>query len=338
VIHESLLSSWPRLVGWRTQDADAARLRDEVRHAARQWDEHERTDDYLWSGRAYREFALWQESYPGGLTEIEDAFASAMTSLATRRRRRRRVAAVAALIVFASVAAIFAGLWRRSVLETRRAEAQKLLALGQVELESFPTAALAWARASLGLADTREGRFLALKALANGPVARVLWFDNESEGQAHEALFSPNGEWAAFRGFNRLKVRHRERGPTRIIDTLPSLGFTNFHPFFDATGTRLGVWRPNRETGMVEIRTYEVPGFARTGFVEEPIRKGSTLAKTKRGFFRFDRNEGRVEIWRCPFDGQWGYVESIDDCSGRPYVDPRGEWMVCRRGHDLFMH
>ena len=39
VIHEALLSAWPRLVGWRRDDSEGARLRDQVRAAARQWDD-----------------------------------------------------------------------------------------------------------------------------------------------------------------------------------------------------------------------------------------------------------------------------------------------------------
>jgi len=130
IIHESLLANWPRLVRWQTQDADAVQLRDQLRQAARTWDERERPEDLLWTGSAYHEFASWRERYPGGLSEIEEGFAAAMTSFATRRRRRRRLAAVAAVIVFAVASLVFAGLWRRSVEETRRAEASKLLTLG----------------------------------------------------------------------------------------------------------------------------------------------------------------------------------------------------------------
>ena len=69
VAHESLLSSWPRLVGWQTQDADSARLRDELRQAAKAWAEHDRPVDWLWTGAQYREFASWRERYPGGLQQ-----------------------------------------------------------------------------------------------------------------------------------------------------------------------------------------------------------------------------------------------------------------------------
>jgi hypothetical protein len=139
IIHESLLANWPRLVRWQTQDQAGARLRDELRQSAQSWHERGRHDDRLWTGTAYREFALWRERYPGGLTEIEEHFAAAMTSFATRRRRHRRLAAVATVIVFAVVATVFAGLWRRSVEETRRAEASKLLTLGHVTLSDERT-------------------------------------------------------------------------------------------------------------------------------------------------------------------------------------------------------
>jgi len=171
IIHESLLANWPRLVRWQTQDADAVQLRDQLRQAARTWDERGRPQDLLWTGSAYHEFASWRERYPGGLSEIEEDFGAAMTSFATRRRRRRRLAAVAAVIIFAVVAAVFAGLWRRSVKETRRAEASKLLTLGHVALSDERTRALAYAIASLEFADTPEARRLALKALWAGPPA-----------------------------------------------------------------------------------------------------------------------------------------------------------------------
>ena len=61
----------------RPRTPTRAQLRDQLRQAARTWDEHDRSDDLLWTGTAYREFAVWRERYPGGLTE-------------TRRGLRRR--------------------------------------------------------------------------------------------------------------------------------------------------------------------------------------------------------------------------------------------------------
>ena len=61
VVHESLLKAWPRLVWWQTQDEEGAVLRDQLKQAAHLWDEKGRTDDLLWTGTAYQEFAPWRD-------------------------------------------------------------------------------------------------------------------------------------------------------------------------------------------------------------------------------------------------------------------------------------
>ena len=62
---------------------------------------------------------------------------------------------------------------QQAIAEANRAEAQKLITLGQLELqhptESDPTKSLSYALASLVLADTEEARLLALKALWKRP-------------------------------------------------------------------------------------------------------------------------------------------------------------------------
>jgi hypothetical protein len=63
------------------------------------------------------------------------------------------------MVVLVAVATAFSLLWRRSVQETCRAEGRKLIALGRVELDRNPPAALAFARASLEVVDsTMPGR------------------------------------------------------------------------------------------------------------------------------------------------------------------------------------
>jgi hypothetical protein len=207
IVHESLLAAWPRLVRWQTQDADAAQLRDQLRQAAHIWNEHDRLDDLLWTGSAYREFAVWRERYPGGLSEAEVGFAAAMTSLATRRRKRRRIAAAVVTVFLVAVAVVLGTLWRQSVRETLRAEAAKLLALAEVQIETDPTEALAYAIASLDLADTNEGRVFTMRALSAGPPLRALVVgDTGLRGSFKQPVFSPNGRWLALTGFNNEYV------------------------------------------------------------------------------------------------------------------------------------
>jgi len=165
---------------------------------------------------------LWRARYPGGLTGTEEAFAAAMTSLASRRRRRRRMAAVSAFAVLLIVIAVVGNFWRQSVLETRRAEAQKLLALGELALEADPTEAFAWAQASLGLIDTHEGRLFALRVLSKSPIARYL--EDGDEDVTFGAAFSPDGEWVTLKGRVNIRAFRRSGGPAVFTDTFPTGG------------------------------------------------------------------------------------------------------------------
>jgi len=198
IVHESLLERWPRLAGWRTQDADAGRLRDELRQAARTWDEHDRSDDLLWTGSTFHELSLWREKYPGRLSELERAFVDASAAHAARRRRRRRAVVTASFLAVAVVAASFAGLWRSSVAQSRRATAQLLLSLARQDRETWdqPARALAYATASLAMADTRPGRELALQSALQEPLPFMT-----HRSVTVNATFSPDGRWLAASDF-----------------------------------------------------------------------------------------------------------------------------------------
>ena len=181
VVHESLLSAWPRLVRWQAQDEEGALLRDQLKQAAHLWEDKGRPADLLWTGTSYREFELWRERYAGSLTVIEEDFARAMAERA-QRRKRRLTAGVASVIVALSGIAIAIGISRHQTARARdeargealRAEAGKLLALARTEIDRYPTAALAYVRKSLELTDTPEARRFAVEVLWRGPVARIL--------------------------------------------------------------------------------------------------------------------------------------------------------------------
>ncbi len=318
IVHESLLTSWPRLIRWRKQDVDAAGLHDEVRHAARRWDEHGRTEDYLWSGQMFREFVVWREGYPGGLTKLEDEFAAAMASLAAKQKRDFRLLCAAALIVSVLLATVFSLLWRRSAEDARRAEAQELLALGSSELETNPTAALAWARASLHVSDTSKGRRFALEALMRGPIARFLCLA-PGPGVVHGMAFSPDGEWAAFGGWEKLRICRRSGGPALVADTFPARKWAAVWPFFDDSGDRLGAFQYG------EIRTYGVPGFAENSRSRLDPPSWWAPVQTDRGVLvssRVGDNE-RIELWH--FDSPSENLKVIPPFLAGDF-DAAGEW------------
>ena len=227
IVHESLLTHWPRLVRWRTQDADGAQLRDQLRQTAHLWDERGRPDDLLWTGTSYLDYRAWRARYAGGLSALEEEFAQAMTALANRRRRRRRIAVAAVVAALAVGLGVVGVLWTRSEAARRqadaealRAEASKLLALGQAELERNPTAALAYATKSLELADTEEARRFAVRVLQDGPTAFVALAGKQETG-LFVVAFSPNGEWLVEGDLSKTVLRRRDGGETVVLGAEP---------------------------------------------------------------------------------------------------------------------
>ena len=101
IIHEALLTSWPRLVGWQQEDAESARMRHQLRAAARQWDERGRGKGLLWRDEALMEYRLWRARSKSHLTETEEAFAAASLSEEVRSRRVKRLAVTAAFLALA---------------------------------------------------------------------------------------------------------------------------------------------------------------------------------------------------------------------------------------------
>jgi serine/threonine protein kinase/WD40 repeat protein len=247
ILHESLLKAWPRLLRWQTQDADGAQLRDQLRQAARLWQERGRTEDLLWTGASFLDYRVWRERYPGGLSSVEADFAQSMAALASRKRRRKLIAAAAIFAGLTVGLVVTAVLWRqskaktrRAEVQTRRAEASKLLALGQLEFARYPTGALAYAIKSLELSDTTEARYFALRALQSAPVATQVELplrDHLSDGEVATLAFSPNGDSLAVGGLWNTQILHRDGRKSFVLPDK----YTSGHAVIDVgfSGDRL---------------------------------------------------------------------------------------------------
>ena len=138
VIHEALLGAWPRLVEWRREDADGVRLRDQLRAAARQWEERKRPSGLLWRDEALAEYRIWRARYPGAVTASEDQFGSASIAVSERLQRRRRNLLAGAFTVLAIGLAAMYGLRQQAVANavaarTSAAEARDRLVHGYLE-------------------------------------------------------------------------------------------------------------------------------------------------------------------------------------------------------------
>src|SRR5262249_59326978 len=59
IVHEALIAAWPRAQEWLREDADSVRMRDQVRSAARQWDERGRARGLLWRDEPLAELERW---------------------------------------------------------------------------------------------------------------------------------------------------------------------------------------------------------------------------------------------------------------------------------------
>src|SRR5207253_3054685 len=115
----------------RREDAEGARLRDQLRAAAKQWDERGRPAGLLWRDDALAEYELWRARYPGSLGEREEAFAAASLAQAARARRRRRSAIAAGFVALTVGLATVGAFYQRA--RAARARTTQELATSFVE-------------------------------------------------------------------------------------------------------------------------------------------------------------------------------------------------------------
>jgi len=188
LVHEALLTAWPRLAGWRKDDAAAAVVRDAVRTAAQQWDARGRSRDLVWRGDALIEARAWRRRHTPALTERERGFLDASDRDDQRRRRWRRGLALTAAVAAATAIAILA----RSNREVRR---QRRLAVA-AEAQARASGAEVAARLQAQLLE--QGR---TALLDERPLVALAWLAAAVEAGADPARFPRlAGEAAALLG------------------------------------------------------------------------------------------------------------------------------------------
>jgi hypothetical protein len=113
IIHESLVHGWPTLRRWLDENQDDAALVDQLRIAARQWQQKGFDTGLLWRGDSAMEARKFRVRYKGPLSDVERGFLDAVINYETAQARRKRAMTIggfiglSALVVAAMVALFF---------------------------------------------------------------------------------------------------------------------------------------------------------------------------------------------------------------------------------------
>jgi DNA-binding SARP family transcriptional activator len=172
VAHEALLREWPRLRGWREEDAQGRRLHRHLRAAAQVWDASAREPAELYRGARLGSALDWSSTHESDLNELERHFLAQSRAASERAQRRLRavLAGISALLVVAVIAGVVALQQRANARDqATAAEAQRLGARALVEDDL--DRALLLARQGVALDDTVQTRGNLLAALLKSPAA-----------------------------------------------------------------------------------------------------------------------------------------------------------------------
>jgi WD40 repeat protein len=289
VVHEALLGSWPRLVKWQKEDAENLRMRDQLRLAARQWEQVAWNKGALWRGPMLQEYQVWRRRYVGALTRGEEAFAQACLAEEARGRRLRRGLLALAFVVLAGAAAILA--------KSNATAHQRLLELlaeqgRQALLAEKPMQALAY----LGEAYRQGERSVAARFM----MARAA--DQLRGGRLVLGGFSqgvPLAEWSPDE--KHVLAASRE-GSARLFDSGDGHVEAAFkfsqgpvsHAYFLGAGGEVGL--SSREGYAVEIFSARTGQRLRTLGRDGELLQSSTASPDGKLVVTGARN-GRIRVW-----------------------------------------
>jgi WD40 repeat protein/serine/threonine protein kinase len=195
VIHDALIDAWPRLQQWVREDVDDARMRDQLRIAARQWQERSRSHTLLWRGDVLADLERWlRRPSARSLSDLESAFVAACRR-STRRLSRSRWA-MGVLVVLAVIAAV----QYRAVIQTRIAENNAYIRVTQVYIDqgrhalidgNSALALLYLSQAVLRGDDSPTVKFMLARAAQPRLAERDVLM--ATSGRMLSAVFSPDG-------------------------------------------------------------------------------------------------------------------------------------------------
>jgi hypothetical protein len=130
IIHESLVHGWPTLRRWLDENQDDAALVDQLRVAARQWQQKGFDAGLLWRGESADEAKKFRKRYKGPLSDVERGFLDAVVNFETAQARRRRMATIGGFVALSVI--VVATMVALVIIQKSRAEAKDNLAQAEI--------------------------------------------------------------------------------------------------------------------------------------------------------------------------------------------------------------
>jgi serine/threonine protein kinase len=151
LVHESLIHSWPTLKRWLDESGEDAAFIEQLRTAARQWQQKGNDTGLLWRGDVVDEARRFQKRYRGELPKVQMEFLGAVFAQEAKSARRQRFLAIGGVSVLAA-AAVAASI----ALVVIRDGEQKAQELAREAKSSEALAHVAEAKATEAKADAEQ--------------------------------------------------------------------------------------------------------------------------------------------------------------------------------------
>jgi eukaryotic-like serine/threonine-protein kinase len=138
IIHESLIQGWPALRRWLDENQDDAALVDQLRVAARQWQQQRYDPGLLWRGDFAAEAKKFRLRYKGPLADVERGFLDAVIAFEAAQIRRRKVAVVGGFAALGAI--VVATMIALVIIQKSRGEAKASFAKAEYARKETQTA------------------------------------------------------------------------------------------------------------------------------------------------------------------------------------------------------
>jgi WD40 repeat protein/serine/threonine protein kinase len=298
ITHEALIRAWPRLERWVREDVEDLRMHEQVRIAARQWDDRQRPRSLLWRDELLTELARWRQR-PGAtaLTATEAAFAQASRNHAARVRWIRRTLASSAFAALVAAVLVLASITREARVQRRLAEERTTAAYveqGRQALldERYTEAALYLSAAARRGDRSPDLRFMLARATRplQGEVARL----HAISGRTWSAIVSPDGRSIVASDDHGARIWDASTGRLRF--TLPHDDVV-FRAGFDASGSRIVTAGADGQVRLWDAATGQlVRAFQRKG--ADIGYRVATLQPHGSAVAAVDTMGAAVDVWR----------------------------------------